>query len=394
MGTDRNLVIDNGYRWTETVPTGAWHLSGGVKLYSDRCLDTVLQLNDRKLSLDPPDKFCRVMQRLAPGCHPVPWSKVMPEAEHRAFVRRLINEASEAMATISRDYYASTWVPGSAILRCLEPATVDIERLETYTSNAGLNTDALKGFKPTSASEAQAITYDRLATRTGRLTVASGPGILTLKREHRDVIVPTDPGGAIVYVDFAALEARIILYEGGKDCPERDMYGALARDLFCGSASRDQVKGAVISELYGSGKGALGERLGISGKDLDDFVTKVRSYFSTGLLKKRLKDEFIKLGHIHNHHGRRVPVDEPLDHLFLNYYAQSTGVDVSLLGFSSLWTHTLRHMSGVRPLFVLHDALVLDVPREHLGAILSLDRVTVPGYEQPFFLKSSTSAVH
>jgi DNA polymerase I-like protein with 3'-5' exonuclease and polymerase domains len=215
--------------------------------------------------------------------------------------------------------------------------------------------------------------------------VKSGPQILTLKREHRDLVVPSMPNGKIMYVDFAALEARVLLYEAGGQCSDVDLYGMIARDLFGGTVSRDAVKLAVISELYGSGKHTLGETLQISGDPLDRFIAKIKGFFKTNDLKARVKDQYVKLGYIRNRHGRMVKIDEPIDRIFVNSYAQSTGVDVSLLGFNEL-LKSLKH-TKCRPLFVLHDALIVDVPEESVDELMQIESVKVPGYVQSFKLK-------
>jgi hypothetical protein len=387
MGTERHLYVDTGYRWVDDVPLGVWHLSGQVKLRSDRCLDTVMRLAGKEISSRPPERFINAMNLLMSGSNvQPPWSQVMPEREHRGLVKSLINEATVALDTLSRDYYVNTWVPQSAVLRSLQPARVDKARYLELRASAGNNAKVIESFQPDSDGMATIVDYDRFGTRTGRLTTASGPAILSLKREFRDMVVPVEEGGAIAYVDFAALEARVLLYEAGGRCEDADMYTFISRELFAGTASRNAIKQAVISELYGSGKHSLGEVLGIEGKELNDFVGKVKRFFRTKELLKRVKDEFIKTGHVTNRYGRSLLIEEPLDHILINTYAQSTGVDVSLLGFSEL-VNQFSGLPGVRPIFVLHDALLLDVAPDCIDIVKSIDKVRVPGYVNYFPLK-------
>jgi hypothetical protein len=65
---------------------------------------------------------------------------------------------------------------------------------------------------------------------------------------------------------------------------------------------------------------------------------------------------------------------------------QSTAVDVSLMGFTTL-LDTLP--KSARPLFNLHDALIIDVMNKDLPDLLSLRTLTVPGYDQKFPVKVS-----
>ena len=48
--------------------------------------------------------------------------------------------------------------------------------------------------------------------------------------------------------------------------------------------------------------------------------------------------------------------------MLINNFLQSTAVDIALLGFSHL-TNKLSEL-GVKFLFVIHDALIIDVPPE------------------------------
>lgn len=387
LGTEKHLLCsDGGFSWHAAVPAETWHLSGGVKPDSDWCLDTALRLGPAQVDAAPPAKFANAMATVCSGSidsSPVPWQRVMPARAHRAFVQGIVDAVAVAMAKAPLDYYRGTWVPGNRVIRSLRPAKVNAARFQGLVEAQVGNIASVKSFAHDYTGHAMPVTYDRFGTLTGRLTVTQGPQILTLKREYRDLLVP-DTDGCIVSIDFAALEARVLLYEAGRYCDEQDLYGMIARDL---GQERKAVKGAVISELYGSSKYALGKALGIEGKELNSFVRKVKAYFNTPVLLKRIKQQFVETGRVINRYGRPVVIDEPLDHIFINYYAQSSGVDVTLLGFSQVVERLAREAPGVRPLYLLHDALILDVPASHLDLVMAIDKVTVPGYVQSFPLK-------
>lgn len=187
-------------------------------------------------------------------------------------------------------------------------------------------------------------------------------------------------------LDFSALEARIVLAEAGVMPRGDDIYTQVSSDLFGGSIPRDVIKVAVLAELYGASKSMLSNRLGMSGKKLDTFVDSMRSYFRTDELKRRLKADFESTGFVHNRYGRPLTIDDASsDHLFVNTYAQSTGVDVSLLGFRSVLDRL--GTDGIRPLFVLHDALILDVREDRIADVSAVSSATVPTYDADFPLK-------
>jgi len=388
IGTKQHLIVDDGsFCWSPKVPSRAWHLSGQTKFDSDRCLDTALKLSGTPLNVEPPEAFVKSMSVLtgSTGHVVVPWQKVMPAREHQSFIKRLINETVVAMDTAALDYYKGTWVTGNHVLSSLQPAAIDSQTWRDLVVSGEGNVAATRSFEPGPDGLAKVPRYDRFKTLTGRLTVGSGPQILTLKREHRSMIrsVYGEQGG-IYSLDFAALEARILLYEYGRRCDEVDLYGMIAREL---GYDRKAIKGAVISELYGSSKVALGVHLGIKGKELDSFVANVKAYFNTRQLLERIKKQFVATGKVINRYGRPVVIDSPLDHIFISYYGQSTGVDVTMMGFKQVINSLAERAPKTRPIYVLHDALLLDIPNDELQIVEAFDQVKVKGYVQKFFLK-------
>jgi hypothetical protein len=133
----------------------------------------------------------------------------------------------------------------------------------------------------------------------------------------------------------------------------------------------------------------MADVLDIHGIELDEFIGNIRSYFKTRDLLARIKQQFIKTGQIVNRYGRPVVIDEPLDHVLINYYAQSTGADVALLGFKSVLDDLATKSIDVKPCYVLHDAIILEAPVEHTETILGIKSVKVPGYVQSFGLKAT-----
>lgn len=390
IGTEKHLVYDDGsFSWNAQVPVETFHLSGNVKFANDWCMDSLLQLGGAKLTLLPPRRFVDAMSIVIDDRSVrIPWEKVMPAATHRAFVKNLINGVVEAMVTAPADYHRNTWVPGNVVLRSLQRAKIAKRSWDDLMEAGVGNVHVVSTFMPDMQGYADPIVYDRFGTLTGRLTVKSGPNIMTLKREYRNLLRSSHgENGSIVMLDFAALEVRVMLYEAGRRCENPDIYAMIAEEMGEG-ISRKAVKGAVISELYGSSKHALGEALGIKGKELDAFVRKVRTYFNTDELLERVKKQFVASGRLTNRYGRPVLVDEPSERVFINYYAQSTGADVALLGFSSIVDKLSNELPRVRPLYLLHDALFLDVHNDDLEKVLGIKDVQVKGYVQKYLLKA------
>lgn len=283
------------------------------------------------------------------------------------------------------DYFETAWRPGSHVFRALKPAHVDGARWRELMTLGEGNVPAIRSFQPDGDGFTQPVIYDRFKTLTGRLTVQSGPQILTLKREHRNLMKSMyGKDGAVYAMDFSNLEARILLYEYGRKCDDPDLYGMIAKEL---GYDRKAVKGAVISELYGSSPWALGKVLGIEGKELHDFIRKVKAYFNTYELLARVKAQFVATGKVINRYGRPVTIDEPQDNIFVSYYGQSTGVDVTMLGFKQVIDQVTKKSDRIRPIFLLHDSILFDLPKEDLQYLQTIKAVRVKGYVQKFPFK-------
>jgi len=311
-----------------------------------------------------------------------PWSMVLPPSKYKRFFNDIVKHAQDYQ-DVSTDYYQTTWVPGSKILNSLKPAKVDGNKVSEIVAASAVSSHVVESFRPRTGGYASPIKYDRFGTVTGRLTVESGPNILLLKKDYRLIIKSTFRGGKILSIDFSSLEARILLYESGNDCFEFDLYGMLARQF--GNMPRNLVKAAVLSVLYGSSRSSVALHLGISEEKVVDVIRRIEKYIDTKAIVQRLRNQYESSGYIKNRYGRQLQVDKPQDNIFVSYYAQSTGVDVSLMGFSRVFESL--GSNGIRPLFVLHDALILDVHPNRVQDVMQVDRINVPGYDQTFPLK-------
>lgn len=382
LGTDRHVVGDEeGYSLSDSVPRDAWHLDGRLK--GGRCLDTLLRL-DGKSPTQVPQRYSAAMAQLTSGSIDVPWRHILPHEQFRIFFKNVVEETKEIFPSLPFDYHEAAWAPATRLLSSLRPAKVDPAAFESaLSSNPG--SPGLESFRPKRSGFAHPVVYDRFATRTGRLTVVEGPNVLLLKRNLRGVIRSSFDGGSIVSLDFRALEARVVLDAVGREHGPGDLYTDLSSDLFGGRVERDLVKVAVISVLYGVSRSALRARLSVSDAVLDDFIRTVEGHFKLAELRDRLGQEVARCGRIVNRFGRpvAVPVDRP--DLHVNSYAQSSGVDVSLVGFDQV-VRTLG-TEGIRPIFVLHDALILDVRSDRLKDVADVRGVSVGTCRNQFPLK-------
>ena len=381
LGTKKSLYCGVHYKWIEEIPEGIWYIDNTIK-DDNWCLDTLLALNHKKIDLKPEEKYVNVINTVMPLSKTAPpLQDMMPKKHHQKHIKDIVYKIKSNINNLDIEYYKSTWIPATSIFHRLKPVKINNEKWESWLKSEVGNKPIIKTFKPKNGY-ANSVCYDRLNTRTGRLTVKSGPNILTLRKDARNILKSRFNNGSIVQYDFCALEARIVLYEFGKSCDNIDLYGYLSQELFSGKMPRDIIKQAVISEMYGQGRQALGSTLGLNGSALNKFVNRINEYFGIQQLTKKIKIDYINLGFVKNKYKRQIQIEEPLNHILFNSYIQSTGVDITLLGFDLLCQ---KLSNDVIPIFLLHDALLLDVPDiNKLDKIIWLE---IPGFEQKWPLK-------
>jgi hypothetical protein len=385
LGTEKHLVGDEeGFLWSDSVPRDAWHMTGDLKTSSTaRCLDTLFKMSGHKAA-EVPERYLLSMKSLVTGSNSIPWQMVLPQSVFKQFFKNVVRETTEVFPNLPFDYYETAWAAGSRVLNSLRPCAIDLDAFNDAVAQNPAS-PGLESFRPKRSGFSRPVVYDRFATRTGRLTVIDGPNILILKKENRRVIKSSFEDGIIAYLDFRALEARIVLGEAGRYSTSDDLYEDVANSQFKGVLPRDVVKVAVLSELYGISRSSLKSRLGVSDQKLDSFIGVIRDYFKVNELRNLLKDQVGNSGKMINRFGRPLTVPIGQDNLLVNTYAQSTGVDVSLLGFD----YILRNVGseGIRPLFVLHDAIIIDVRGDRIDDVKKIGNVSIPTYDSPFPVK-------
>ena len=296
---------------------------------------------------------------------------VLPPRKYRDFVRSIAEQVIAVSSTLSTDYYEQVFVPSGLCLEKIKVSSVNAERYRVL-GEEHLN-EVLRSFEPHNQGHVDPVIYDRVGTKTGRLRVLSGPKILTLPKDWRDLIVPRARSRVIAYVDLTALEATFVLNKSGRNniC-EGDVYSYVSKEVFDGRLPRDSAKALVLSRLYGSSAASLAGKLSMSEEEAACVLSKVDTLMDIGTLSNKLWLE-AQSGHIRNAFGRVLNVASgEAKHVVLNYYVQSSAVDVALTYFSELIEQLEKEIVDAEPLFVLHDALLLDVS---LGSIERLEQL-------------------
>lgn len=292
----------------------------------------------------------------------VPWYMAMSKDQFSARVQTISQMIQDVFCDTKLSNYVKTYGQCREFLQGLTRPMINSELLRQFAQDteSGLSViKSIRSFTPGPDGLAPQIVYDQTSTATGRLTVERGPSILTLPKQYRRMIQSTC-GGNIWEVDFVSLEPRFVLHVQGKS-PPRDIYEDIRQCVFKGELDRRTVKTATISALYGSSSDLMSSLTG-AGSTSKSIIRRVVEYFQSDRLGSRLAEE-TNAGPIHNYYGR--PLNEMVRGVkhskLVSYYVQSSCVDSSLLGFSDL-CNRLKSL-GARPIYVIHDAVLIDVPQ-------------------------------
>ena len=368
IGTDRHLVFDGkSYSWTDHYNNDFWIF--GKKHQSFKSLEIVMSAVGHDDIIWPDPVRVRIFNQLSGSERPkIPWHSILGDSEFKKCVQSLVDRLWLFSNKWNDTYYMKILPLNTQLLMGLKPALVKRSRIDHYRS-LGV-TSQLQTFSPQKGEELKKIVYDQFGSQTGRLTVKSGPQILTLKKEMRDIFKSRYDEGNIVEVDFTSIEPRIAL-KIAEDKPPADVYEYLSKEMFSMKYTRDEVKLAVLSTIYGS-KSIPGIEAEWSEKR--HIVKSLRERFKIGKIEESCLSSLRDFGCIRNIFGRKMTPRTDKKHVLYNNVIQSSAVDASLLGFREL----LSKISGdFCPLFIIHDAIILDVNNVAMKSLNSINAVEI-----------------
>ena len=325
LGTNKDIIIDRD-TFTTTLNNGSeWSVDGCSTLKS---LDVVSIINNRTVPEISSDVHRNAYSQL--GVDKINWVYALGIENFKYFIDKVSEYAEKEIKFIEEnEYYSNEFIEGRSVLFELEDYRIDDNVLNSHIKNADIrNLKLLNGFKIK-----EKIKYSQISSITGRLSISSGPNILHLKREHRDIFKSKyGQDGAIVQIDFKSLEPRILSLIMRDNVPF-DLYTE-ASSIFSEKINRDIIKRATLAIIYGMSKSNLKNILRVNNSE--EIYDHIVDYFGIKNLQKVLLNSIEDSGIIENFYGRKIYVSKENSHLFVNYFTQSTGVDVSLLGFRKI----------------------------------------------------------
>ena len=341
-------MLDNGkYSWIDEC--NAEH-----DLFLD--INEINTLNDylRLYGIDPivfiDDKYQNMLSTV--GAQAPNWKYVLPSSIYSKKMGFLNAFLGDIYPLLGEDSYAKIFSAGNYVLNQLEGFVPNKSVLETELENPTVK-NIIRSFTPTESGLTRELVYDRFKTVTGRLVVKSGPQVLLLPRGMKNIFKSRYDNGKILWIDFVSLEPRFAkLLTAG--VTKKDIYTDVMEEysLTCG---RERVKAAVLSTLFGAGLAKLTE---IVGKEAFLIKKAIDEYFDLKHILTLAGD--YKGGKIKNYFGRPISLKKSTSNVAVNNFVQSSSVDIALMGFSDLIKHPDMPES-MKPLCVIHDALVVDV---------------------------------
>jgi len=310
-----------------------------------------------------PDSIKRVYAQLMPSgsIEGVPWIYTLPCDSLSGRIEMLVNMLQDATRDIMGDPYTETFMKGQELLHKLCGAAVCVSRINQHIEHeqSPVVRNTLKTFMPKSNHFTDPVLYNRHTTVTGRLTVASGPQILTLPRRSRNIITSRYDGGKIAEIDFVSLEPRVARFLAGGTCP-KDIYADVANRFLGDGSLREVAKKAVICALYGAGVRSLSQILPVN-TDVLALIRQVENYFGVPDILNHTKQQHTENGLVTNAVGRKICGSEFKASTIVNHFIQSTAVDIALLGFNELIGQLTTRGTKFTPVFIIHDAILIDV---------------------------------
>ena len=374
LGTELHLLTDpekGSIEWRRDTVDDVWVVGDPNHVGSVEALLDVL--GKPPLDLFPKRHLKAFRELCAEGTKSqIPWRWVLGDEVYMNRINSIIQRSRDNVCALEESNYDQTYKTIRKFLLELKEPLVDVSKLARYikTNEKGMTVEAsLRSFAPANGRTSK-IKYDQAGTATGRLTVKSGPRILTLPARHRDIL-KAEEGCEIVQIDLVSAEPRTALYVAGKDATG-DVYEGIARDLNL-DVSRDVVKVASLSALYGAGSFSLSKLLG-SKVTAKRVINRLRDHFGVARIESQLTHDMKVHGHISNLFGRKLMTRPDEIQKAYSHFMQSTTSDAAIVMFS-IASKTMKEADDrFMPHFVIHDAMVCQVSSDKKDQLASMTK--------------------
>jgi len=370
----KHLAYDGeSYSWVTTIDEDSIVLCGNSeKKYSIDHICSLLEIEKPTL-LDEAQK--NSFKELGVELNQVPAIWIYSPEKFKSRLKEVTEWASDIYDTLDGYSYINTFRKELEVLLGMESAMFDSVSFNRWCLGKNIDKKVKKSFTVDRLGYLKKVSYNNFSTRTGRIVTESGPQLLTANKEIRGFLKSRYPNGRIVQLDFVSLEPRVALYAAGNKFVE-DVYKMFNEVYFANSLERSQIKKLVLCALYGAGtrtlKKILPENISPS-----KAVKNVREAMNFSSLVESKREELRENSEMTNFFGRKITPSSERDSIIFNNWVQSSAVDVSLVGFRRLLKDFKSLNVNFNPLFLIHDALLIDASQEMVSYLDSNQKINV-----------------
>tara|TARA_R110000744_G_scaffold20477_21_gene53846 strand:+ start:1390 stop:2577 length:1188 start_codon:yes stop_codon:yes gene_type:complete len=352
LGTREHLIVsDNNFSWTYEKPIGMLCLGEDSNKYSIDYAAKLFRFNVPNFASIPQASF---FNKVGISLHEVHWQHALSDDVYQSIIRNVVKGAKHVAMTLEESCYGNMLQRRLKLLEDLDRARINRKRFNDCLrfENDATQLSNLKSFTPDDDGFAKKVMYDGTQTSTGRMNVADGPRILTLRKQHRAIVESTYDEGDIISVDYSSLEPRVALAMSGIN-PAGDLYEWIDNEVFGGKLGRSKAKILTLSIIYGMS-------LHTARSEYGDVSMKQKKELKELFSVDKITNDLLKQESLTNYFGR--PIFPHSKEKVFNSFIQSTAVDTAVAGFHEV-VDKLRAAGGCRSLFLIHDEIICDVPK-------------------------------
>ena len=288
------------------------------------------------------------------------------------------------------------------VLEKLRTAHPIVERILHYRQLAKLKSTYADGLLAVMDAETEKIysTFNQTITATGRISstepnLQNIPVRLELGRELRKIFIPESAEFCFLDADYSQIELRVLAHISGDESliaafkSNQDIHRMTASQVFhvpfdeVTPLQRSNAKAVNFGIIYGKGAFSLGQDLGISRKEAEEYIN---AYFARYPKIKTFMEDTIKNGakngYVSTLWNRRRNVPELQSSNFMqraageraamNMPIQGTAADIIKLAMIKV--HRALQEGGYRSRLILqvHDELLIEAYKEEKDAVAKI----------------------
>lgn len=288
------------------------------------------------------------------------------------------------------------------VLEKLRTAHPIVERILHYRQLAKLKSTYADGLLAVMDAETEKIysTFNQTITATGRISstepnLQNIPVRLELGRELRKIFIPESAEFCFLDADYSQIELRVLAHISGDESliaafkSNQDIHSMTASQVFhvpfdeVTPLQRSNAKAVNFGIIYGKGAFSLGQDLGISRKEAEEYIN---AYFARYPKIKTFMEDTIKNGtkngYVSTLWNRRRNMPELQSSNFMqraageraamNMPIQGTAADIIKLAMIKV--HRALQEGGYRSRLILqvHDELLIEAYKEEKDAVAKI----------------------